>query len=344
MQANSEPGGDPLPPLRIVSYSTRTVGGGPAILARCINERTKHACRCVWATHRSKSGIEFSGDIQWRESPGEAQAELERADLVILTNGRVSRSHETLIREKPVITLARNYPWNVDQTYVRRGFPGAVLAHYQATLDEFRGWHIVPNPIPLWQDDYQPGAKPAVITICYTPNGKHGVYSRDDLLYWHSKGYEATIRALDRLAITLGIALETLRDGYRINHAEALSIKQRSHIVIDECVTGSYHKSSLEGLAAGCVVVNGVGLLEGMEDVLRRCTSPEVSNPFVFADLERLPEVLDGLIDAGPESLVEQGRNSRAWMERHWDFACQWGRFWVDPVRRALLRGRSAKL
>jgi hypothetical protein len=335
---------DPLPALRIVSYSTRTVAGGPAILARCIQARTKHECRCVWPTNRSKSGIEFRGDIQWEASPGEALAELERADLVILTNGRADRRHEPLIREKPVITLARNYPWNVDRSFVRRGFPGAVLGHYQATLEEFRGWFVVPNPLPLWEDEYKPGAKSAELRICYTPNGKHDVYSRNDLRYWHSKGCQRTIATLDRLAAEFPIALETLRDGKRVSHAEALEAKRRSHIVIDECVTGSFHKSSIEGLAAGCVVVNGVGLLAGMEDVLRHCTAPEAGNPFVFSDLGRLPQVLTRLIEGGSDSLLEQGRRNREWMERYWDFSLQWPRFWVEPVRCALLRAGSAKL
>lgn len=335
---------DPLPALRIVSYSTRTVAGGPAILARCIQARTRHHCRCVWATRRSKSEIEFAGDIEWEESPEAALAELERADLVIVTNGRVDRRHEAIMREKPVITLARNYPWNVDQMLVRRGYPGLVLGHYQATLPEFRDWNVVPNPLPLWEEDYQPGTKADELTICYTPNGKHDVYSRSDLLYWHSKGYESTMATLDRLAAEFPIRLETLRDGARVSHAEALAIKRRSHIVIDECVTGSYHKSSLEGLAAGCVVVNGVGLLDGMEDVLRYCTAAEAGNPFVFSNPERLRGVLTGLIELGRDSLLERGRRSRDWMERFWDFGSQWPRFWVKPVRTALIHDGFDKL
>ena len=72
------------------------------------------------------------------------------------------------------------------------------------------------------------------------------------------------------------------------SHAESLAMKRRAHIVIDECVTGSYHRNSLEGLAAGCVVVNGVGLLPGVEEVLRRCAPEAHALPFVFSTLDSL--------------------------------------------------------
>ena len=50
-----------------------------------------------------------------------------------------------------------------------------------------------------------------------------------------------------------GIRVETIRE-QQVTHAEAMAMKRRAHILVDECVTGSYHRNSLEGLAAGCVV------------------------------------------------------------------------------------------
>ena len=58
-------------------------------------------------------------------------------------------------------------------------------------------------------------------------------------------------------------------------------MKRRAHIVIDECITGSYHRNSLEGLAAGCVVINGAGFAPEVLDVLRRCAGDDAGNPFV---------------------------------------------------------------
>ena len=115
-------------------------------------------------------------------------------------------------------------------------------------------------------------------------------------------------------------------------------MKRRAHIVIDECVTGSYHRNSLEGLAAGCVVVNGVGIVPAIAEALRECSGREASNPFVFASLANLRTQLIGLIDRGPHALAEQGAANRQWMEHHWDFASQWTRFWEPVVRAAQQR------
>src|ERR1044072_8291316 len=119
--------------------------------------------------------------------------------------------------------------------------------------------------MPLWEQAFQPGAKGDVVTIAYTPSGKHESYPAGHRLYWHGKGYATTMAVLDRLAGRYPIRVEAVRARH-LGHAEAPAAKRRAHIVIDECVTGSYHRNSLEGLGAGCVVVNGVGPALGLAD------------------------------------------------------------------------------
>jgi hypothetical protein len=294
----------------------------------------------VWARAGYDNGVTFDGDIEWLTSPAEAEAELRAADLVIVHNGKVESQHRPLLEDKAVLTLAHNYGWNVDSTLVEQGYPGLVVGQYQATLPEFVGWAVVPNPMPLWEPAFQPGDKPATLGICYTPSGRHERYARDDRLYWHSKGYETTMRALDELAEHFPIRMEALAGG-QVSHAEALAMKRRSHIVVDECVTGSYHRNSLEGLAAGCVVVNGMGLRPAIVEALGRCTGPDVPVPFVRGSLADLRDVLTALIVRGREALVADGLRSRQWMETHWDFGRQWERFWMPAVDAALRRYRG---
>jgi hypothetical protein len=321
--------------LRIVSYATTPVAGVPAILARCIETATEHSAQCVWAADRYDNGVEFSGGVQWRRQPREAVALLEAADVVIVHNGKVDPAHRRLLQSKPVVTMAHNYGWNVDMQFVNRGSPGVVVGQYQATLPEFAGWGLVPNPIPLWEPEHSPADKNARISIAFTPHGRHERYPANHRLYWHGKGYDTTMRVLDRLARRADVCIETTAQG-QVSHAQALAMKRRAHIVIDECVTGSYHRNSLEGLAAGCVVVNGVGLLAGVEEALRRCAPDSERMPFVFSSLDALEENLLRLIDQGAAALAAQGRGNREWMQRHWNFAQQWPRFWqavCDPQR-----------
>lgn len=328
-------------PYRIVSYATTPVVGVPAVLARCINARTPHLARCVWAADGYGNGASWTGDITWTSAPARAIAELEMADAVIVHNGKVDARHRAVLAGKPVVTMAHNCLWNVDDSLVRAGFPGVVVGQYQAALPEFQGWTAVPNPVAVWEVAPAGVGKPDELTIAYTPAGTHGVYPRDHRLYWHGKGYDETMRVLDGLAARHPVRLEVLR-GQFVPHAAAMAMKQRAHIVIDECVTGSYHRSSLEGLAAGCVVVNGVGSLPGVEEVLRHCAGG-AANPFIGADLTCLDSILDMLIGLGPEALAAAGASNRTWMERHWDFAAQWERFWAPAIDAAMCAARSRR-
>ena len=172
--------------------------------------------------------------------------------------------------------------------------------------------------MPFWDPDYSDERKAAPIRICFTPSGNHERYPRSHKLYWHSKGANTTWRVLDSLRDRFGCEIETTRSG-QVPHATSLAMKRRSHIVIDECVTGSYHRNSLDGLAAGCAVVNGVGPLPGVVEAMRRCAPTMQELPFVFADLESLDRVLIGLVEGGVARLLEIGRANRSWMDARWD-------------------------
>ncbi|HEY8561399.1 MAG TPA: glycosyltransferase [Pyrinomonadaceae bacterium] len=327
------------PPLKIVSYATTPVAGVPAILARCIDARTEHSARCVWLTNGYGNGVDFAGDVEWEKAPQTAENLLAEADLIVAHNGKVAAAHEKYLAGKPVVTMAHNYLWNVDDRFVKKGFAGVVVGQYQAALDEFRGWSVVPNPIPLWETCFRPAEKNAALTICYTPSGKHERYPKSHRLYWHSKGYETTVKILRRLARRFPIRLEIVGDR-QISHAESLAMKRRAHIVIDECVTGSYHRNSLEGLACGAVVVNGLGIMPEVADVLRVCAPGARRLPFVAATLENLEEVLTELIASGQGKLLKAGAANRVWMEKHWDFSAQWEKFWRPALEKSMSRAK----
>lgn len=327
--------------LRIVSYATTPVAGVPAILARSIAHTTEHSARCVWATADYGNGVRFTGDVEWSRAPAEAMQLLEQADLVIVHNGKVAPPHRRLLATKPVITMAHNYGWNVDMQFVERGWPGVVVGQYQATLPEFAGWAVVPNPIPLWEPGYTPGPKGDRLTIAFTPSGQHECYPHSHRLYWHAKGFKTTMAVLERLARRWSLDLQTTAPR-QVSLDEALAMKRRAHLVIDECVTGSYHRNSLEGLAAGCIVINGLGLVPAIADAFRECAPNSSSLPFICCGLDDLERTLAALVEQGPGKLVEAGRANRAWMQAHWDFATQWERFWLPLVGTALERREAA--
>lgn len=342
----------PERPLQIVSYATTPVAGVPALLAACINHATPHRALCLWPGGGYGNGVHFEGGQCWGREPKQVLAALAAADVVIVHNGKVDPAHEAVLHGKHRVTLAHNYAWNVDLRAVReQGLPGLVVGQYQATLPEFAGWGWVPNPLPLWQPDHRPAAKDGeVIHIAYTPSGRHERYPPDHRLYWHGKGWQTTLAVLARLQQRHGrrLCIHSTAQG-QMSHAQALDVKRRAHIVIDECVTGSYHRNSLEGLAAGAVVINGVGLLPGVEAALRHCAlGADGPLPFVHSRLETLEATLEHLIAQGAPALTALGRRNRAWMEQHWAFEAQWPAFWAaacgDAARARPTPSASASL
>ena len=272
----------------------------------------------------------------------EAERLIGEADLVIVHNGKISKSHRNILMQRPVITMAHNYIWNVDTTLFDMGYPGLVVGQYQATLSEFAGWSIVPNPLPLWESDFRPEQKPEIVTIAYTPSGQHDSYPEGHRLYWHGKGYHATTAVLDTLARRFSIEVISVRHR-QFSHAEALSAKRRAHIVIDECVTGSYHRNSLEGLACGCIVINGVQQGGAVAEVFSRCAPNSGKLPFVQATLDTLEHEISALIEAGSNALAMAGLCNRAWIENHWGFKRQWDLFWHPNVEKAIDQFHSTR-
>jgi hypothetical protein len=324
----------PADSLRIVSYSTMPVVGVPEILARCMSAQTAHRATCVWATGDYGNGVKYEGGVHWSREPRRAMQALADADVVIVHNGKVAPQHRALLERKPVVTMAHNGAWNVDLGFVARGFPGVAVGQFQAVLPEFADWMRVANPVPLEDPMFLAEPKGEAVRICFTPSVAHEAFPEGHRLYWHAKGARTTTAVLDDLARRLGIIVETPRDR-RVSHAESMAMKRRSHIVIDECVTGGYHRNSLEGLAAGCVVVNGLGLVPSIVDAFREVGDRDAGIPFVRSSLDELSATLEGLVASGAEALTARGADNRAWLERHWRFASQWTRQWQPVIDRA---------
>ena len=101
-------------PLRIVSYATTPVAGVPAILARCISARTSHTARCVWAQNGYGNGVIFEGDIQWKQSPAEAEAALAE-------RGRGDRAQWQSRATPPLAARGQSRHHDGTQLHVERG-------------------------------------------------------------------------------------------------------------------------------------------------------------------------------------------------------------------------------
>lgn len=239
--------------------------------------------------------------------PGERQVEMIRAaDVVFCHQGHPYRC-EWYPRDKPTVVVYHSQPSRVNRMAQNDGWPAACLGQYHTRL--YPRCRPLPNLMPLQHPWFQPGAKPSrFVRVAYSPSN---TYMSD----WDAKGYDRTVEILTGCCERDGIGCEI----EVIVHSplqDCLRRKATAHIVIDECVTGSYHRSSLEGLALGCVVLNACDGLCAAN--IRRMTGG-CGHPFQVVDLAGLPAALDALIAKGPDKLRRAGLANRKWLEGAWN-------------------------
>ncbi|MHA1614805.1 MAG: hypothetical protein ACTSYJ_08145 [Candidatus Thorarchaeota archaeon] len=143
----------------------------------------------------------------------------------------------------------------------------------------------LPNVID--PDEYRPIKRSSTIRIAFAPTTKLPPVHRS------SKGYYEVKKILDEVARKRTVEIVWIEGkSYKGN----LRLKQSCHILIDDVVTGNWHRTSLEGACFGCAVLNRVKKV-----------------PFVFANLDTLEEKLLQLIDS-PAMLADIQERTRLWV------------------------------
>lgn len=190
----------------------------------------------------------------------------------------------------------------------RLDFPGQkiVITQYHATLSQYNRFYRVRNIIDFEREIYAPKQSDK-IRICYSPSTK-------STTGWNNKGYHKTKKILERLKekYKSKIDVHILMD---LPYEEVLDIKSKSSIVIDECVTKSYHKNTLEGLAMGKVIICSIG--KDVQELIKEEAGDYMPVENVWID--ELEDFLEKLIVTETvESLYEHGLKNRKWMEDYW--------------------------
>lgn len=181
-----------------------------------------------------------------------------------------------------------------------------VVAQYHATLPEYRDCKSVRNVIdfidnPLY--DYKEVNK---IRIGFSPSVK------GRLSEWYDKGYEETKDILERLHKEYGIEYDIITD---TSLSESVRRKSECSIVIDECVTSSYHRSSLEGLALGKLTICSIS--DEIQEVVKSVSGGYL--PVENIHIEELYNYLAYLIEyESIDSILNKGKGNREWMFNYW--------------------------
>ncbi len=140
-------------------------------------------------------------------------------------------------------------------------------------------------------DEYRPIRRKLPVKIAFAPSTRAAVGSPA------SKGYYEVKAILKSVAKKRPVEIVWIEARpYTTN----LRLKQQSHILIDDVVTGNWHRTSLEGACFGCAVFNKV-----------------MKVPFVYASLLTLEERLLWVID-NPSILNDFQERTRLWILQKW--------------------------
>jgi len=155
--------------------------------------------------------------------------------------------------------------------------------------EEYKELKALPNIID--PDEYRPRRRKPPVKIAFAPS------TRAPIGHPGSKGYAQVKVVLDSVARKRDVEIVWIE--YR-PYEQNLALKQRSQILIDDVVTGNWHRTSLEGMCFGCAVLNKV-----------------MKSPFVYATFNTLEERLLWLVD-NPAILNDFQERSRLWVLQHW--------------------------
>ncbi|MBB5402648.1 LPS sulfotransferase NodH [Paraburkholderia sp. JPY162] len=321
-------------PIRIVCYSTKLRGGLPMRLAHAITMRTQHHARCVCGETPAEA-TPFEVDLDWNVHPVAVTAELFLADVIIVHDGEVDRRHEASFLGKPIVTLAHADGGSVNRQFVDAGWPGAVIANGIDSA-RFAGWWPVPEPIL----DAELGAHVGVdeargrardIVVAFSPtrrvHPKGGGTRASARLELSGEVVEAV---LAQLMSDFPVTPHRLPENGAAWLAAGRASRRTAHVIIEPDGVAGVGFATLDALAAGAVVVSGLGHNANAARAFSLCAGT-FDCPFHLADRDSLLTVLIGLVRRGADSLVVEGAGNRRWLHQHWDFSRQWDQYW-QPV------------
>jgi hypothetical protein len=187
-------------------------------------------------------------------------------------------------------------------------FPGKklVLAQYHALLAKFSDCIPVRNVINF--ESYPLIEIKDKLRVGYSPSVKTRVNQ------YYDKGYVETKRILQRLKqrYPSDFDYDIITDA---SLEECIKRKSRCNVIIDECVTGSYHRSGLEGLALGKLTICY------MKDILIEQLYYIINDnniPFQNVKIDNLENYIDMLIGCNITDIINCGNSNRNWMETYW--------------------------
>ena len=304
--------------MKILHVSRTPCAGAIHALSTAVTDYTEHASK--WAG--------LSGDVGLLGFPPPDISlhdtgflwELHDADVIVLHNYLSTEEQpiaDFLLGDctKRVAAFYHSHPVDVNLQPVEAGFASFCAAQYQALL--YDGARAIRSVIRFDRADWprRLSSDERSFRIGYSPSVRIPQEGRKpDPGWYRSKGFAETLKVLEKLEEEHDDIELCLIEGVRYD--AAMRLKATCDVLIDEVVTGSYHRCTLEGLALGIpTIVNVDAELVGVVSAITGCTD---WFPWIQSDRSQLEDTLLHLRDAGCDRRWTIGAEGRRWMERYW--------------------------
>ncbi|WP_295437989.1 hypothetical protein [uncultured Thiodictyon sp.] len=302
--------------VSIVHFSRTPLAGAPV---RLINALRSYTAYNVHLVDLKRWGL-FDHDVVHSETPDRVFELAAKADIIHLHNYLDYNSNDFYPVDfkylyksgKIFLRQFHTHPESVAhvmgitaEELLASSIPSIVIAQFQERY--YPHARVVPNIIPQDSPPYRPLIKDLEHHVFYGPSVSIRAWEHR----WNTKGMPETLALLERVSRCTNCRVKWM-SGQPL--ADVMREKRRSHLVIDELVTGSYHMSGLEGLSLGKPVL--AFLDERTQYVLREISGSDLC-PFINSRIEDGFDILLYLL-RHPDEMAEIGASSREWIECYW--------------------------
>lgn len=313
--------------MQIVHCSQTPIVGVPILVSNLMNKYLPGIeSHCVQARHSYADKRTFEKDFLFSDSG--ALDVIRQADVVFIHNSVHNHAVLDIIKKrKRKILICHSQPFHIQPELFDIVDTVAVVGQYQPRLYADRKIALVPNLIDLSELLYQPVERFSTLMISFAPSNTNKWDPKSDWT-WDRKGVEETRAILDRSGLQYIFMTKTPLE-------KVLKNSQRCAITIDELVTGSFHRRSLEGVAHATLTLNAMDFK--CIKTMKWMTETD-DLPFFIIRMNELSGVLDQAKRV-PEWVKKEGRRARKWMVKNWDVKTLLKRWWYP-----LMVGENLKI
>lgn len=273
--------------MKVAIYARTPLAAAPWELFKALRKYTSIDVSLINEFVRYADGRVFPRHLLMSSNNGDAMAALNRADVWHVHNyltGPLRRLRKNQAIVAQFHSLPRLGNW-------RDLMEWADVCYTIAQPMQVAEYKLPGLPNIIDPDELQPQRRDKKVTIAFAPTNRLPAGRPDSKGYCEVRGIlkdVATIRDIEVLWI----------EGR--SYTENLTLKAKAHILIDDVVTGNWHRTSLEGACLGCAVVNKNGKV-----------------PWVQASLATLRDKLLWLID-NQAVLRDYQHRARLWALQEW--------------------------